>query len=193
MRHFLVLFDDLSIDKASVKAGTNSPEVITACRCVNVGLFISGDLRRDVTVSIAKGSLDDLIVFSFAGNTLKRVSPDERSISFFLLKADQVGENLILDESKTLDNGIVVNRTGLMNFIERCSPVRVFVAHDEEEPEAMTPDIVADSLLVYPVGNRTTFISTRFVRDYVTLSYTPHPERFILDINMLEDSREIDS
>ncbi|MHA1576231.1 MAG: hypothetical protein ACTSU3_02605, partial [Candidatus Thorarchaeota archaeon] len=67
MRHFLILFDDIPIDKASVKSGNNSPEVITAVRCVNVGLFISGNLRRDVVVSLAKGTPEDLKLVSFPG------------------------------------------------------------------------------------------------------------------------------
>jgi tRNA pseudouridine-54 N-methylase len=60
VRRFLVMFDSFPIDKASVKSGQNSPEVVTACRCVNVGLFVSGDLRRDVIVSIAVGAVEDL-------------------------------------------------------------------------------------------------------------------------------------
>jgi len=116
MKHFLILFDEIPMDKASVKSGNNSPEVITAARCVNVGLFISGNLRRDVIVSLAKGTPDDLKIISFPGSSLKRVSPDERSISFFLLKAKSIVEELLMDSSEIMDNGIEVRRTSLIHF-----------------------------------------------------------------------------
>ena len=107
------MFEKMPIDKASVKSGQNGPEVVTACRCINVGLFVSGDLRRDVVVSLAIGPLEDLRVVSFPGNTLRRVSPDERSISFFLLKATEILENLEAGESFTMDNGIELTRTSI--------------------------------------------------------------------------------
>jgi len=107
------MFKSLPIDKSSVKSGHNSPEVITACRCVNVGLFVSGDLRRDVIISLAIGSEEDLKVISFPGNSLKRVSPDERSISFFLLKAIEKVKNLEPNESLIMNNGIELVRSSL--------------------------------------------------------------------------------
>ncbi|MFW9794355.1 MAG: hypothetical protein ACFFEE_08635 [Candidatus Thorarchaeota archaeon] len=113
MRNFVVMFDKMPITRSSVKSGKNSPEVITACRCINIGLFVSGDLRRDVTVSFAIGPENDLKVVSFPGASLKRVSPDERSISFFLLKSIERVENLEPEESFTMDNGIELTRTSL--------------------------------------------------------------------------------
>ncbi len=118
MRRYLVRFDELPIDKSSVKSGRNSLEVITACRCVNVGLFLSGSLRLDVAVSIAIGTLNDLTVVSFLGNTLRRVSPDERSISFFLLKAVEKAQNLEHDESFIMDNGIELVRSSYDKLME---------------------------------------------------------------------------
>ena len=100
------MFNEFPIDRSTVKSGHNSPEVITACRCVNVGLFVSGDLRRDVIVSIGVGTDGDLRVVSFPGISLRRVSPDERSISFFLLKAIEKAQDLDLGESFTMNNGI---------------------------------------------------------------------------------------
>jgi tRNA pseudouridine-54 N-methylase len=118
VRRFLVTFDSLPIDKPSVKSGQNSAEVVTACRCVNVGLFISGDLRRDVMVSLGIGGPDDMRVISFPGKSLKRVSPDERSISFFLLKAVEKINNLESGESFTMDNGIELERSSLDQLIK---------------------------------------------------------------------------
>ncbi|MHA2116728.1 MAG: GTPase [Candidatus Thorarchaeota archaeon] len=112
------MFEKMAIDKASVKSGQNSQEVVTACRCVNVGLFVSGDLRRDVTVSFAIGQRDNLRVISFPGPTLRRVSPDERSISFFMLKAIERLEDLEVGRSFTMDNGIELTRVPLDELVE---------------------------------------------------------------------------
>jgi len=112
------VFKGFPIDIASVKAGQNSHEVVSACRCVNVGLFVSGDLRRDVIVSIAVGTEEDLRVISFPGNSLKRVSPDERSISFFLLKAFKKAQDLEGSGSFKMNNGIELVRGSLNELVD---------------------------------------------------------------------------
>ncbi|MHA2086556.1 MAG: hypothetical protein ACXABD_22675 [Candidatus Thorarchaeota archaeon] len=178
-RRFLIAFDKLPIESSSVKSGNSKPEVIVACRCINVGLFISGNLRRDVEVSITMGSQDDLQVISFSGQTLKRVSPDERSIAFFLLKATVFLKNLDIGISKTMDNGIVVRRTNLKSLIEEWSPPRIFSAEVEISSIKDTEILLPDGLYVYD-----------FDRTIVNLDHAvkmfrpPHPERFILNVNL---------
>jgi len=66
-----------------------------------------------VIISLAIGSEEDLKVISFPGNSLKRVSPDERSISFFLLKAIEKAQNLGFNESLIMNNRIELVRTSL--------------------------------------------------------------------------------
>jgi tRNA pseudouridine-54 N-methylase len=190
MRHFLVLFGDIPISKASVKSGNNSPEVITAARCVNVGLFISGNLRRDVVISLAKGSPDDLKIISFPGANLRRVSPDERSISFFLLKAASIAEDLVMDSLKTMDNGIEVRRTNLKKFIESVAPVRVYLSTPETTTDFIDDTEYDNSLLIYPndVQFELTEEDAAWILD--NLPHFPHPERFILDVNMIVDLKK---
>ncbi|MFW9960110.1 MAG: hypothetical protein ACFFDV_03780 [Candidatus Thorarchaeota archaeon] len=195
MRRFLILFDDIPIDKASVKSGRNSSEVVTACRCVNVGLFISGDLRRDVIVSLAKGQFDDMRVVSFPGNTLKRVSPDERSISFFLLKSMNVAEKLPQNSHQILDNGIIVTRTNLTEFISGCSPERILIARRDGEIILDSVLLLDNAILIYETGTQCDFAGIEYqnlgdFRVYYTQPYPPHPERFILDVNLLSDAEE---
>ncbi|MHA1970470.1 MAG: hypothetical protein ACTSXE_01325 [Candidatus Thorarchaeota archaeon] len=187
MRHFLILFDDIPIDKISVKAGNNSPEVITAARCVNVGLFISGNLRRDVVVSLAKGTPEDLKLISFPGSSLKRVSPDERSISFFLMKALSIAEELLLDSFEIMDNGIEVRRSTLKSFFESLNPARVYISNPEITSSTISAAEYDNSLLIYSTGKQLDSfqIDTKWTR--VELPYSPHPERFILDVNMFLD------
>ncbi|MHA1936405.1 MAG: hypothetical protein ACW97A_14115 [Candidatus Thorarchaeota archaeon] len=178
-RRFLIAFDKLPIESSGVKSGNNIPEVVVACRCINVGLFISGNLRRDVEVSISIGSPDDLQVISFSGLTLKRVSPDERSIAFFLLKATEFLRNLDIGNSKIMDNGIVVRRTNLKSLIEEWSPPSIFLAEVEKSSIKHTEILLPEGLYVYDfdriIGN---------LDHAVKMFGPPHPERFILDVNL---------
>lgn len=187
MRHFLILFDDIPIDKASVKSGNNSPEVITAVRCVNVGLFISGNLRRDVVVSLAKGTPDDLKLVSFPGASLKRVSPDERSISFFLMKAISIVEGALMDSFKIMDNGIEVRRSTLMNFFESLTPARVYISNPEITSNTISDAEYDNSILIYTIGKQFDSFQIDAKLTQIELPYFPNPERFILDINMIVD------
>ncbi|MGY5855095.1 MAG: hypothetical protein RTS72_00755 [Candidatus Thorarchaeota archaeon] len=146
MRRFLVMFKGFPIDKASVKSGKNSPEVITACRCVNVGLFVSGDLRRDVIVSIAVGTEEDLKVVSFPGDSLKRVSPDERSISFFLLKAVEKAQDLEPGKSFKMNNGIELVRASLVELLESWGSGVIQVPSDSPERFILDTNLSADRI-----------------------------------------------
>jgi hypothetical protein len=168
-----------------VRAGDNSPEVISAARCVNVGLFISGNLRRDVVVSLATGTPEDMVVISFPGAELKRVSPDERSISFFLLKAFKAAITMEMNSVKTLDNGIVVRKTGLNEFIEFYSPKSVYISSSEVESSVLEDIEYADLLLIYSFSE----ISLPNLSNLERVHHPPHPERFILDINMNSDRK----
>ena len=194
MRRFLVLFDDLPIDKASVKTGANSSEVVTACRCVNVGLFLSGNLRRDVIVSIATGPIDDLRVISFPGNTLKRVSPDERSISFFLLKSLDIAMVLAQDSQKVMDNGIIVRREAFKQLMTAYGPDRVFIAYRGSTSDSDSSYELEDALLVYDTGTCIDMASSKIVAErYRKLPCPSHPERFILDVNERSDDNRSDT
>jgi tRNA pseudouridine-54 N-methylase len=190
MRNFLILFDDIPIDGASVKSGNNSPEVITAARCVNVGLFISGNLRRDVVVTLAKGTPDDLKLISFPGANLKRVSPDERSISFFLLKAISIADGLLMDSLETMDNGIEVRRSTLTQFFESTNPTRVCISTPGNISSIIDIVDTEKSLLVYPIGKQFDSLQVDTKWKQMEVPHFQHPERFILDINMIVDTKK---
>ncbi|MGY5862910.1 MAG: hypothetical protein RTU09_11115 [Candidatus Thorarchaeota archaeon] len=186
MRRFLILFERLPIDIASVKSGQNSPEVVIACRCVNVGLFVSGDLRRNVEVSLAVGKPEDLGVVTYPGLELKRVSPDERSISFFLLKAMNVLRELPLGGKKRLDNGMVVQRTSVTDLLQGWEPSRIYASSLDPSIRPKQVDVHPQGLFLYEL---TSSALTDLVRNTpgVLLLRPPHPERFILDVNLYCD------
>ncbi|MHA2360222.1 MAG: hypothetical protein ACXAB5_08100 [Candidatus Thorarchaeota archaeon] len=146
MRRFLVEFKEFPIDKSSVKSGQNSTEVLTACRCVNVGLFVSGDLRRDVIMSFAVGTKEDLKVVSFPGYSLKRVSPDERSISFFLLKAIEKAQDLEPGKSFKMDNGIELERAPLDGLVDLWGPDIIQVPSAYPERFILDTNLSADRM-----------------------------------------------
>ena len=190
MRYFLILFDDIPIDKASVKSGNNSSEVITAARCVNVGLFISGNLRRDVVICLAKGIPDDLKIISFPGANLRRVSPDERSISFFLMKAISVAEELVMESLETMDNGIEVRRSSLKKFLEIFAPATVYQSTPETTLGSIDDAEYENSVLIYSNGKQFDLIQENATWTHEKLPHFAHPERFILDVNMITDMKK---
>jgi len=187
MKHFLILFDEMPIDKVSVKSGDNSPEVITAARCVNVGLFISGDLRRDVIVSVAVGTPENLLLISFPGAELKRVSPDERSISFFLLKAFEEAKMQKMNFHRIMDNGIVARRSSLFYFIDSYTPEKIYFANSKVEPVLSKKIEYENSLLIYSNSEQLSLELNDSKWNLEQLYRPSHPERFILDVNMLSD------
>jgi tRNA pseudouridine-54 N-methylase len=186
MRRFLILFEELPIDVVSVKSGQNGPEVVTACRCVNVGLFVSGNLRRNVEVSLAVGKPDNLGVVTFPGSALKRVSPDERSISFFLLKAMNVLRELPLGGKKKLDNGIVVQRTNVKDLLQGWEPSRIYVSFLDPSIQPKQVDVRPQGLFLYELTSTALTDLIKKIPENL-LPRPPHPERFILDINMYCD------
>ena len=186
-RRFLIAFEMMHLDESGVRQGRISPEAVVACSCVIVGLFLSGDLRRDLTVSIAAGASKDLSVISFPGMTLKRVSPDERSISFFLLKANSIVNRLEIGHSKMMDNGIIVERGELEELVEGWKSSKLFLAilDPKKQPNY---EISCEGLYVYE--NKPGLLTESSVRNsFQLLPRPPHPERFILDVNMYCDQR----
>ncbi len=183
----MILFDEIPIDRASVKAGINSPQVVTACRCINVGLFISSNLRRDVIVSVASGLPQEMQIISYPGETLRRVSPDERSISFFLLKAIETSSKLPLQSSETMDNGIIVQRTSFDDFLSSLGHSNiVFADSNTDRGNSLNLNSI-DSLLIYDNRAQQDTQESLGLENCQTIPRPPHPERFILDIN-----REVD-
>lgn len=186
MRRFLVVFDELEIRKMDVKTGRNSPETVTAARCVNVGLFVSGNLRRDAVVSLARKEKGGLSVVSFKGVDLRRVSPDERSISFFLLKAFDAVDLLERGESRKMDNGIENERGEIESLLEAWSIDTVFLA--TTDCEKWPSDVIAsdNALYIYDSSSTSSF-SNRIHSRVIPVPRPPHPERFLLDLNLMAD------
>ncbi|TFF92268.1 hypothetical protein EU545_01460 [Candidatus Thorarchaeota archaeon] len=186
MRRFLVVFDNLEIARGNVKAGTNNPETITAARCVNVALFLSGDLRRDVVISIARREKDGLSVVSFNGADLRRVSPDERSISFFLLKAFDAVSHLEMGNSQRMDNGIMIERGVIQSLLESWAIARTFLAVEDCDTWSNNVIMSENVLYLYDSSSNTSVWNCTQV-NHIPVPKPTHPERFLLDLNLMAD------
>ncbi len=184
LREYVLVLDSLPTDPQKVKAGFNSPQVVTACRCVNVGLFISGNLRRDVTVDIAVHRDGTFQIIQFPGEQLRRVSPDERSISFFLLKAMRKIEDMVVGERRSLDNGITLRYLSSEDAMRLWSNKVLNIA-DPNAPtvrEYDTTDLTGvflydkdEVIREYPVAQAAKIYKSRT------------PERFFHEINLAVD------
>jgi hypothetical protein len=140
-------------------------------------------------ISLAKGSPDDLKIISFPGANLRRVSPDERSISFFLLKATSIVEDLVMDSLEIMDNGIEVRRISLKKFLDSFTPARVYLSTPEITSGFVDDAEYDNSFLIYSNGMQFDLFKDDFAWEQGRLSYVPHPERFILDVNMIVDMK----
>ncbi|MHA1769571.1 MAG: hypothetical protein ACTSV3_06915 [Candidatus Thorarchaeota archaeon] len=179
MRRYVVVLDNIVIDKASVKSGQNSEQTVMMCRCVNVGLFVSGDLRRDVIVSFLRRDDGLVTMISFPGASLKRVSPDERSISFFLLKAIDTVMETEKGETRVLDNGIVVERTTLETLLERWGTDTLYITREEVDS---WPDFRGGHL-----EGTFLYAPDMELKNAMGLPSRTSPARFILELNVLSD------
>ncbi len=183
-RTFLLLFRDLLIDRASVRRGENPPAVVTAARVVNVALFLSNDLRRDVTVCLGISAKSEWKFISFPGLTIRRVSPDERSIAFFLLKAMERLDNMASGSHYTMDNGIELSKTQLEQFISE-GDYKVYLSSGNNNSTDFL-DYAVDSLFIYQIDTEHGFEHANYLR----IPRPRTPERFILDVNRAFDPKE---
>jgi tRNA pseudouridine-54 N-methylase len=174
----------MPIEKASVKRGENLPPVVTAARSINVALFLSNALRRNVSIALGIEEGTDLGIVTFPGETLRRVSPDERSITFFLLKAVAELNRIQKQGSTTMDNGIIVQKTTALEYVHAWKE-NTFLAQSGSENSA-EPVADGDSLYIYEVEGETVFQ----IMHLAGVKRSRTPERYILDINMIYDEIE---
>jgi len=148
---------------------------------VNIALFLSNDLRRDVTIFIGIQDKTEWKMISFAGDTLRRVSPDERSISFFLLKAFEKLESLPFSAAHKMDNGIMIQRLEIEKFLKEWEENISIASHDSTNQ--VKYEKAKNSLYIYNIDAEINLDDHPF--KLVTRPRTP--ERFILDINATYD------
>ena len=81
------------------------------CRCVNTSLFLSHDLRRDVTIYLVLlGGTDSPKTVMISGEKVRYLSPDERSAGSLIKKALEIP---VTEEFRESTKGVFVRRGGL--------------------------------------------------------------------------------
>jgi tRNA pseudouridine-54 N-methylase len=138
-----------------------------------------------VEVSILIGSNDNLKSITFPGASLKRVSPDERSIAFFLLKAHSVLDKMHENSERTMDNGILLHRLALKELFNRWLVKECFIAAEEFNTNSEYNEVSEAGIFLYDLTK------CLDLGKYNTkpLPRPSHPERFILEINLHCDNR----
>ena len=187
-RQFMIIFEDLPITRSEVREGRIGQETIIACRCVNVGLFLSNDMRRDTEVSLVIVK-DGVQIITFPGKSLKRVSPDERSVSFFILKAIDLLAGLPVGVVRELDNGIIVEKTTINDLAGRWHSMSLFIAERHDNIQADSEVNLTGGGFIYEIHSGL-LPDSLFDKKPVRLQRPASPERFILDVNYQIDSNQ---
>ncbi len=85
------------------------------CRSVNTSLFLSHDLRRDVTVYLVLlGGTDAPKTLMFSGEKVRSLNPDERSAGALIKKALEIP---VGEEFRESTPGVYVRRGGLSRLL----------------------------------------------------------------------------
>ena len=85
------------------------------CRSVNASLFLSHDLRRDVTVYLVLlGGTDAPKTIMFSGEKVRSLNPDERSAGALIKKALEIP---VGEEFRESTRGVFVRRGGLSRLL----------------------------------------------------------------------------
>jgi tRNA (pseudouridine54-N1)-methyltransferase len=112
------------------------------CRCVNTSLFLSHDLRRDVDCYLVLcGEPVPPKTIRFSGNTLRSLSPDERSAGALIKKALDIPAGR---EFRDAAPGVSVRKGGLAQLMEE----HAFCVLDERGIDIRTVRTIPDAFLL---------------------------------------------
>jgi tRNA (pseudouridine54-N1)-methyltransferase len=112
------------------------------CRCVNTSLFLSHDLRRDVDCYLVLcGEPAAPKTIRFSGNTVRSLSPDERSAGALIKKALDIPAGSEFRESAP---GISVRKGGLLRLMTE----HTFAVLDETGSDLRTAETIPDAFIL---------------------------------------------
>ena len=112
------------------------------CRCVNTSLFLSHNLRRDVDCYLVLcGEPAAPKTIRFSGNTVRSLSPDERSAGALIKKALDIPAGSEFRESAP---GISVRKGGLLRLMTE----HTFAVLDETGSDLRTAETIPDAFIL---------------------------------------------
>jgi len=116
------------------------------CRCVNAGLFLSHDIRRDVRVFlILKGDPSPPKIIRFDGSAVRYLSPDERSAASLIKKALEKKAQDFWTESTA---GVSIRKGNLDAIIKELDMKVTYLREDGEDIRSKNFDEPSDRLFV---------------------------------------------
>jgi tRNA (pseudouridine54-N1)-methyltransferase len=112
------------------------------CRCVNASLFLSHDLRRDIDCYLVLcGEPGAQKTLRFSGETVKYLSPDERSAGALIKKALAIPCG---SEFREAAPGVCIRKGGL----ERLAGEMALAVLDEKGSDIRTEEVLPDAFLL---------------------------------------------
>jgi tRNA (pseudouridine54-N1)-methyltransferase len=112
------------------------------CRSVNTSLFLSHDLRRDVTVYLVLlGGTDAPKTIMVSGEKVRSLNPDERSAGALIKKALEIP---VGEEFRESTRGVYVRRGGLSRLLQE----HTFAVLDEGGEEIATATTIPEAFLL---------------------------------------------
>ncbi len=112
------------------------------CRAVNTSLFLSHDLRREVTVYLVLlGGTDAPKTIMFSGEKVRSLNPDERSAGALIKKALEIP---VGEEFRESTRGVYVRRGGLSRLLL----AHAFAVLDEDGEDIGTATTIPEAFLL---------------------------------------------
>lgn len=112
------------------------------CRSVNTSLFLSHDLRRDVTVYLVLlGGTDAPKTIMVSGEKVRSLNPDERSAGALIKKALEIP---VGEEFRESTRGVYVRRGGLSRLLQE----HKFAVLDEGGEDIATATTIPEAFLL---------------------------------------------
>ncbi len=98
-------------------------------RCINSALWLSDQIRKDTKIFVVlNGPPNPPVTLCFDGNKIKKMTPDERSISIWIKKV----LNSDFGEKWTeFRNGILVSRKSFQEIIKEHEKRNIYVLHEK--------------------------------------------------------------
>jgi len=130
-RHFYVkshgVTEPEKINLKDVPGSSGRLDVVA--RCINAALWLSGDIRRNVVFHTVLHGGEQPVYIRIEGEKLRKVSPDERSISLFLKKALER-----MDSMEETSPGIFVYRRSFKEVVEENEDKKFYLLDERGEP-----------------------------------------------------------
>ncbi len=114
-RHFYLKSNAITRPSINLRDLPSAGRIDIVARCINSAFWLSNDIRRNVFFhTILHGEPDPPVYIRFEGEKLRKVSPDERNIAIFIIKAIERAS----DEEKESTPGIFVSKKDFKKFVE---------------------------------------------------------------------------